>query len=64
MELEGRDRLPSPQDLQGKIILKGTYKKDEAPVCEKWGGRRGRVVERGWRGEKGESEEGGGGESG
>ena len=41
MELEGRDRLPSPQDLQGKIILKGTYKKDEAPVSEKWGGRKG-----------------------
>ena len=24
-ELEGRERLPSPQELQGKIILKGSY---------------------------------------
>ena len=29
VELEGRERLPSPQDLQGKIILKGSYKRDE-----------------------------------
>ncbi len=26
VELEGRERLPSPQELQGKIILKGSYK--------------------------------------
>lgn len=25
VELEGRERLPSPQELQGKIILKGSY---------------------------------------
>ena len=25
VELEGRKRLPSPQELQGKIILKGSY---------------------------------------
>lgn len=24
VELEGRERLPSPQELQGKIILKGS----------------------------------------
>ena len=29
VELEGRERLPSPQELQGKIILKGSYKRDE-----------------------------------
>ena len=29
--LEGRERLPSPQELQGKIILKGSYKRDEVP---------------------------------
>ena len=26
VELEGRERLPSPQELQGKIILKGSFK--------------------------------------
>ena len=26
VELEGRQRLPSPEELQGKIILKGTSK--------------------------------------
>ena len=37
VELEGRERLPSPQELQGKIILKGSYKRDE--VCmELFGG--------------------------
>ena len=25
VELEGRERLPSPQELQEKIILKGSY---------------------------------------
>ena len=25
VELDGRERLPSPQELQGKIILKGSY---------------------------------------
>ena len=25
VELEGRERLPSPHELQGKIILKGAY---------------------------------------
>ena len=29
MEVDGRERLPSPQELQGKIILKGSYKGDE-----------------------------------
>ena len=28
METEGRERLPSPIELQGKIILKGTFKKE------------------------------------
>ena len=28
VETEGRERLPSPQELQGKIILKGTFKKE------------------------------------
>ena len=27
VESEGRDRLPSPQELQGKILLKGSYRK-------------------------------------
>ena len=26
VELEGRERLPSPEELQGKIILKGSFK--------------------------------------
>ena len=26
VELEGRERLPSPLELQGKIILKGSFK--------------------------------------
>ena len=26
VELEERERLPSPQELHGKIILKGSYK--------------------------------------
>lgn len=29
VELEGRVRLPSPQELQGKIILKGKFKEEE-----------------------------------
>ena len=29
VELEGRQRLPSPEELQGKVILKGSTK-----VCE------------------------------
>ena len=29
VELEGRERLPSPQELQGKIILKGSFKKEK-----------------------------------
>eukprot|EP00731_Ephydatia_muelleri_P028731 Em0020g375a len=28
VETEGRERLPSPTELQGKIILKGTFKKE------------------------------------
>ena len=28
VELEERMRLPSPQELQGKVILKGSYKKE------------------------------------
>jgi len=28
VELEGRERLPSPQELQGKIILKGSFKQE------------------------------------
>lgn len=27
VELEGRARLPSPQELTGKIILKGTFQR-------------------------------------
>ena len=26
VEVEGRERLPSPQELQGKILLKGSFK--------------------------------------
>ena len=29
VRLEGRTRLPSPQELQGKIILKGKFNKQE-----------------------------------
>ena len=29
VELEGRERLPSPQELQGKIILKGSFKEEK-----------------------------------
>ena len=29
VEIEGRERLPSPTELQGKIILKGTSKRKE-----------------------------------
>ena len=29
MEVDGKERLPSPQELQGKIILKGSYKGDD-----------------------------------
>ena len=29
VELEGRTRLPSPQELKGKVILKGSYKLEE-----------------------------------
>ena len=32
VEEEGRARLPSPQELQGKIILKGAYKRDEVEI--------------------------------
>ena len=32
VELEGRTRLPSPQELQGKIILKGSYKQQEVEL--------------------------------
>ena len=32
VETEDRERLPSPIELQGKIILKGTFKK-EVPMC-------------------------------
>jgi len=39
VELEGRERLPSPQELQGKIILKGSFKQ-EVGVCV-WEGRGG-----------------------
>ena len=34
VELEGRARLPSPQELQGKIILKGSYKREEVLTQE------------------------------
>ena len=34
VELEGRERLPSPQELQGKIILKGSYKRSEVLCME------------------------------
>ena len=30
VELEGRERLPSPQELQGKIILKGSFKEEKS----------------------------------
>ena len=32
VEIEGRERLPSPTELQGKIILKGSFKKEV--VCQ------------------------------
>ena len=31
-EKENRERLPSPQELQGKIILKGSFKLQRAGV--------------------------------
>ena len=31
-EQEGKDRLPSPLDLQGKIILKGSFKIKDVSV--------------------------------
>ena len=36
-EKEGRERLPSPHDLQGKIILKGSFKAVSACVVGKYG---------------------------
>ena len=33
VELEGRERLPSPQELQGKIILKGSFKVQLIAIC-------------------------------
>ena len=39
VEADGRERLPSPQELQGKIILKGSFKEQQV--------RRGRELERG-----------------
>lgn len=33
VELEGRERLPSPQELQGKIILKGSYTVSKSTKC-------------------------------
>ena len=41
VELEGRERLPSPQELQGKIILKGSFKQ-EVGVCA-GGGKRSSI---------------------
>ena len=32
-EKEGRERLPSPHDLQGKIILKGSFKAVSLCAC-------------------------------
>ena len=41
VEEEGRARLPSPQELQGKIILKGSFKRDEVGISAVLHGGRG-----------------------
>ncbi len=33
---EGRTRLPSPQDLQGKILLKGSFKTKQVSTDYAW----------------------------
>ncbi len=34
VESEARERLPSPQDLQGKILLKGSFKAGEVSALQ------------------------------